>query len=202
MLTINIGSLANPWTLRHRVKGTSTWVTNNVTPANPQLSTNTSATITTSSFNTIYEYQVLTLCNGSTSQSVIATAIDRSCPTLLQNNVVTTDTSINLSFPLNTPAPISNHISSIFVELYQGLTLITSQTLSSLNTTNAVTFTGLNQNTSYKVKYTINFTASDNPLKSSYPSGVTANTHICEVNVMTDVSPVCPTPIIISFSQN
>ena len=128
------------WTLRWRILGTSVWSTSSVSPTNPISASTTTAIITVPNENTIYELQILSNCGSTTSQSSIIKKIARECPTLLASNVITTDTSITVSTPIATPAPISNHIANILVELYQGLTLISNQLLTTPNSVNTVTF--------------------------------------------------------------
>jgi hypothetical protein len=128
--------------------------------------------------------------------------IARECVSLLGINAIVTDTSITVSTPLTTPAPISLHIASITYELYQGLTLLTSQVITTVNTTNTVNFTGLNQNTTYTVKTIIQYTNADTYPKASYDNGGTANTNVCLYNIITNTTPACAAPIILSITES
>jgi hypothetical protein len=190
------------YTIRWRIKGASVWNTTGVTPANPQLSSTTSASIAVPNTNTVYEVQIISSCGSSTSQTPIFNTIERDCPTLLEQSITATDTSITASFPLNTPAPISSHVTSLVVELYQGLSLISTQTIAAPNTTNTLTFTGLNQSTTYTLKYTTTYAHSDSIPLLTYSNGGTANSSVCSVNVLTAVTPACPIVIITGLSQS
>jgi len=203
-IRLNLGSFgvsASNYTVRWRVLGSTTWITSGLTPANPIPTTNLTPVITVPNENTIYEVQVITNCGTSTAQSAIIKKIARQCPTTLQYNVTTTDTTITISYPLDTPAPISNHVTSILVQLYQGPTLITSQTISSPNSNNTITFNGLNQNTTYTVRHTVTYAHADSIPEGSYPNGATANTSICTVSVQTEVTASCPIPVILSVQE-
>ena len=203
-LTINVspfGVSATSWTLAWRVLGTSTFNTTNVTPSNPIATSTTSATINVPNENTIYEVKVISNCGGNTSQSSVIKRIARECPSLLASNVSTTDSTITVSVPIGTPAPISNHVTNILVEVYQGLTLITNQLITNPNSTNTVTFTGLNQNTTYTIKTIITYQEGDTIPQASYPNGADSETQICTFDVLTDVLPSCSSPIIISVTE-
>lgn len=206
--TITIGQITSPyivsWKLRYRVKGTNTWLTSNLSPSLPTNGYDTSVSSVTVSpqyDNTIYEYQTITKCGSNEINSSIYTKINRGCPTLLSQSIVTTDTSISLNFPLNTPVPLSNHIQSITVVLKQGSTLISTQTLTSINSTNTVSFTNLTENTTYNIEYTITFVSEDFPV-SLYTGDNTSNTHKCTLAVTTEPSPECPDIIIVSVTQS
>lgn len=204
-LTINVspfGVGTTSWTLAWRVLGTSTFNTTNVTPANPISASTTTAVLNVPNENTIYELRIIANCGSSTSQSAIFRRIARECPTLLASNVSTTDSSITVSVPVATPSPISNHIANILVEVYQGLTLISNQLITNPNSVNTVTFTGLNQNTTYTIKSTITYQEGDSIPQSSYPNGATNETQICTFNVVTDTLPTCQVPVIISISES
>lgn len=190
------------WTLRWRILGTSTWSTSSVSPTNPISASTTSAVITVPNENTIYELQILSNCGSTTSQSAIIKKIARECPTLLASNVSTTDTSITVSVPVATPAPISNHIANILIEIYQGLTLISNQLITVPNSTNTVTFTGLTASTTYTIKTTIQYQDPDSIPESSYPNGATDETQKCNFNVVTDALMACATPIVISVIES
>lgn len=190
------------YTLKHRVYGTSTFLTTNAIPTNPIPATNITPQIIGVIDNTIYEIQITSNCGSSVANSSIVRKIKRGCPTLAQHNISVTDTTITSSFPLATPAPISNHISNITVELYQGLTLVNSQIISAPNTINTVTFTGLNQNTTYTLKYKVNFTAPDSLPLLTYPNGGTDSMMVCNTTAQTNVTPLCPSGIILSISES
>ena len=206
--TINIEQITSPnilyWKLRYRIKGTNSWLTTNLNPALPTGGYDTSVTSVTISpqyDNTVYEYQLITRCGNNDVNSSIYTRINRGCPTLLSQSVITTDTSISLNFPLNTPAPISSHIDNIVVVLKQGSTLINTQTLTSINSTNPVSFSNLTENTTYTIEYTITFTSDDNPV-SLYSDGITSNTNKCTLSVTTEAAPTCPDIVITSVTQS
>lgn len=190
------------YTIRWRVKGSSIWNTSGVTPSNPQIPSTTSASINVPNTNTVYEVQIVSTCGSNTSQTPIYNTIERDCPTLLEQNITATDSSITASFPLNTPAPISSHINNIVAELYQGSLLINSQTIATPNNTNTLTFTGLNQNTTYTIKYIVTFAYADSIPLASYSNGGSSNTHICNLNVLTSATPSCPIVIITGLSQS
>jgi hypothetical protein len=190
------------YTLRHKLFGTATFATNNTTPGNPITATNLTPQITGVIENTIYDIQIASNCGASTAQSPTVQMIVRGCPTLAQHNINATDSTITASFPLSTPAPISSHITNIVVELFQGATLVSTQTLTSLNTTNTVTFTGLNQNTTYDIRYSVNYAASDSYPLASYPNGGDANTQVCLVSAQTTVTPVCPAAVILTITES
>jgi len=204
-LTINVspfGVGTTSWTLAWRILGTTTFNTTNVTPANPISASTTTAVLNVPNENTIYELRVIANCGSSTSQSAIFKRIARECPTLLASNVSTTDSSITVSVPVATPAPIGNHITNILVEVYQGLTLISNQLITNPNSTNTVTFTGLNQNTTYTIKSTITYQEPDTIPQLTYPNGADAETQICTFDVVTDATPSCQTPVITNITES
>lgn len=204
-ITINIQPLTLPstlwWKVKYRVKGTSTWLTNNIIPSGNIPTNISSVQLNVPYTNTIYEYQLIINCSGEEYVSPIYTKIERGCPTLLSQSVVTTDTSIALNFPLDTPAPILSHINNIVVVLKQGQVVLNTQTLS-VNSINSVLFNNLTENTTYTIEYTINFTSEDNPVSNSYGDGITSQTHKCSLSVTTAPKPECEDIIIVSVTQS
>ena len=205
-ISVNIqpfGISVTSWNIRWRVLGTVTWFTNATTPSNPQLANNSLVTITVPYLNTVYEVQILSNCGNSTTNSAIIKQIKRGCPTLSSQNVNVTDTTITASFPIATPAPISNHIASLKVEIFQGVTLINTFVFTTtLDNYNTITFSGLNPNTTYTLKSTITYTQSDSVPLNSYPNNATANTQICTTDVLTNNTTVCSTPIILTVTES
>jgi hypothetical protein len=188
------------YTLRYRPFGTSSWVsTSGISPTNPIPTTTLNPTITGLAENTIYEIQLLGNCGASTSQSSIYRKITRECPSLLSMGVVVTDSTISANFPLGSLTPLTNHVGSITVDILQGVTLVNTQTIAP-STLNTVTFTGLTQNTTYTLRYTITYSQSDT-ITSTYSAGSTVNTQVCEMSVLTSSTPVCQTPVITSITE-
>lgn len=204
-ITVNIQPITSPnilwWKPRYRVKGTNTWLTNGITPAGNIPTNISTAEIVTPYSNTVYEIQIVSNCAGNENTSLVYTRINRDCPTLLSQSVITTDTSISLNFPINTPSPISAHINNIVVILKQGQVVLNTQILS-VNSTNTVIFNNLTENTTYTIEYTINFTSEDNPPLLVYEEGVTSQTHKCSLSVTTEPKPECPDIIVTSITQS
>lgn len=69
-------SLGETQTVAYRESGTTTWITNaNITLANPQLYTATSAVVANLNTNTVYEFQIVSNCGTGPNYSAIVTGI-------------------------------------------------------------------------------------------------------------------------------
>lgn len=160
--------------VQYKLSTSGTWITFQ----NVSGSTNT-ITINGLQDNRIYDFRVITNCAGGTpAPSTPTQQINIVCP------VVTTtpsDTSVAYSF-----SELGGSITAYTVKLFSsdGLTEISSQTPSG-TTTRSGTFTGLTQNTSYKIRVLIaagtfnktcgfvDFTTTNTPTCNA-PTGVTA----------------------------
>lgn len=204
MATINLNISAfgvgtTDYSVRWRIYPSLTWVTTGITPSNPIATSNLAPSITVPNENTVYDIQIVGNCGSSTSQSAVFKKITRACPTLLQYSATVTDSSITSNFPLNAATPLTNHVSSILVELFQGVTLISSQTIAP-TTLNTTTFTGLSASTTYTLKHTVTYTQSDT-IVGTYSSGSTVNTQVCSTTILTTSVPTCVQPVITSITE-
>lgn len=69
-------SLGETQTVAYRESGTTTWITNaNITAANPQTYTTTSAVVSGLNTNTVYEFQIVSNCGTGPNYSAIVTGI-------------------------------------------------------------------------------------------------------------------------------
>ena len=198
----SLGATVSTYVLQWRALGSNIWLTTNVTPSNPIPASFLTPYITFPTDNTIFQYQLLSNCGSSVAQSIIQRFINRGCPSYTSLNLVPSDTAVTGVFPLNSPAPISNHISSIVIGLYIGTTLVSSQTISTPTAFNAFTFTSLISSTVYSLVFDINYAQSDS-ISYTYSLLDTSSLHKCLANSFTTAaSAICPIPIIISITQS
>lgn len=197
-----LGASSSSYTLRWRVLGTNVWLTSNITPPNNIASSNLSSVIAVPSDNTIYEVQALDNCGTSVAQGAIARIINRGCPSYTDLNVITTSSTVTGVVPLNTPLPVSNHISTIAVSIFIGFTLVSSQLITAPTSFNPFMFTGLNANTSYGIVLDITYTVADT-VSPTYALGDTPILHKClAYSFTTAAAAICTAPIITGITQS
>jgi hypothetical protein len=163
--------------VQYKLNGASTWTTAVILQPNSG-----SYTITGLNQNKIYNFQIVNNCStGGPTPSTTVSAVELTCPTV---NLTTTSTSVTYSF-----TNIAGDISSYVIGIYDstGNTLIQSKTESApFNPTVSNTFNGLNSNTSYVVKATVN-------------AGVFSK--VCSSQTITTPNtPSCPTPTNLSVT--
>jgi trimeric autotransporter adhesin len=137
--TIGVGSTSQD--VQYKLNTSGTWITHSTVSG----STNV-ASITGLSDNQIYDFRVVSSCGGGTpGVSSVTQQINMVCPTV---STSPTDVTIPYSF-----AELGGSVTSYIVKLFDnaGSTELSSQTPSG-TTTRSGTFTGLTQNTSYKIR--------------------------------------------------
>lgn len=197
-----LGASVVSYTVQYRALGSNIWLNSNVIPNNPISSSVLNPYITLPTDNTIYQVQLLSNCGTNIAQSIIQRFINRGCPIYSALNLNSTDVSISGVFPLNTPSPISTHISSINIQLFIGTTLVNSQIISTPTAFNSFIFTSLISNTVYSLVFVINYTFPDT-ISPAYSLGDSSSQHLCLGNSFTTAaSAICPVPVIISITQS
>lgn len=134
-------------TIQYKLNTASNWITAAVVPP-----TTNSYSITGLNQNKIYNFQIVNNCSsGGPTPSTVQSTVELTCPNI---NLTSDSTSISYSF-----TNVGGDVNSYVINLYDntGLTLIQSKTESSpFASTITNTFSGLNPNTSYNIKATVN----------------------------------------------
>lgn len=140
-LTWTPGAGSTSQTVQYKLATASTWTT-----FSTELGTATTATVTGLSDNLIYDFKILTACNGGTSTaSPVVQKINILCPTV---TVTPDSTSLSYSFP-----EIGGSVGSYAVKLFNstGTSELASQTPTG-TTTLTGTFSSLTASTTYKIR--------------------------------------------------
>ena len=135
------GAGSTSQTVQYKIATTSTWTTFSTVSG-----TATTATVTGLADNLIYDFKILTACNGGTStQSPTVQKINIICPTV---TVTPASTSLSYSFP-----EIGGSVTSYVVKLFNsgGTSELASQTPTG-TTTLTGTFSSLTASTTYKIR--------------------------------------------------
>ena len=135
------GAGSTSQTVQYKIATTSTWTTFSTVSG-----TVTTATVTGLADNLIYDFKILTACNGGTStQSPTVQKINIICPTV---TVTPASTSLSYSFP-----EIGGSVTSYVVKLFNsgGTSELASQTPTG-TTTLTGTFSSLTASTTYKIR--------------------------------------------------
>lgn len=137
--TPGVGSTSQ--NVQYKLASASTWTTFSTV-----LGDVTTATVTGLSDNLIYDFKIVTACNGGTStSSPVVKKINIICPTV---TVTAASTSLSYSFP-----EIGGSVDSYAVKLFNsaGSSELASQTPTG-TTTRTGTFSSLTASTTYKIR--------------------------------------------------
>jgi hypothetical protein len=135
------GAGSTSQTVQYKLASASTWTTFSTVSG-----TATTETVTGLADNLIYDFKILTACNGGTStQSPVVQKINIICPTV---TVTAASTSLSYSFP-----EIGGSVDSYVVKLFNsgGTSELASQTPTG-TTTLTGTFSSLTASTTYKIR--------------------------------------------------
>jgi hypothetical protein len=166
--TPGVGSTGQ--TVQYKLASASTWTTFSSISG-----TATTETVTGLSDNLIYDFKILTACNGGTStQSPTVQKINIICPTV---TVTPASDSLSYSFP-----EIGGSVTSYVVELFNsgGTSELASQTPTG-TTTLTGTFSSLTASTTYKIRVVPT-------------AGTISKTDCAFVTGVTSAPPVCNAP--------
>jgi hypothetical protein len=175
--TPGVGSTSQ--TVQYKLASASTWTTFSTVSG-----TATTVIVTGLADNLIYDFKILTACNGGTStQSPVVQKINIICPTV---TVTAASTSLSYSFP-----EIGGSVTSYVVKLFNsgGTSELGSQTPTG-TTTLTGTFSSLTASTTYKIRV-IPTAGSISKTDCAFATGVTLAPPTCNppTGVTADLTP-------------
>jgi trimeric autotransporter adhesin len=173
------GAGSTSQTVQYKLASASTWTTFSTVSG-----TATTETVTGLADNLIYDFKILTACNGGTStQSPVVQKINIICPTV---TVTAASTSLSYSFP-----EIGGSVTSYVVKLFNsgGTSELASQTPTG-TTTLTGTFSSLTASTTYKIRV-IPTAGSISKTDCAFATGVTLAPPTCNppTGVTADLTP-------------
>ena len=173
------GAGSTSQTVQYKLASASTWTTFSTVSG-----TATTETVTGLADNLIYDFKILTACNGGTStQSPVVQKINIICPTV---TVTAASTSLSYSFP-----EIGGSVGTYVVKLFNstGTSELASQTPVG-TTTLSGTFNSLTASTTYKIRV-IPTAGSITKTDCAFATGVTLAPPTCNppTGVTAELSP-------------